>query len=125
MKKTILSVFFAGLWINFFEFFRNEFLLKSFWTNHYEAIGMPYPGAWYNGLVWGIWGFAFAYAIYVIYKKHSFWSAVWLSWFVGFVLMWLVVGNMGIFPLNILWYAVPMSVLEVLVAMKIYQRMVK
>jgi len=125
MKKIVLPVFLTGLWINFFEFFRNELLLKSFWTDHYTAIGMPYPGEWYNGLIWVIWGFIFAYAMLRIYKKHSFARGICLSWLVGFVLMWLVVGNLGTLPLGILPYAIPMSIFEVWVAFVILRKFAK
>jgi len=39
-----------------------------------------------------------------------------LSWFAGFVLMWLVAGNLGVLPFGILLYAIPLSLIEAFVA---------
>lgn len=38
MKKNLLAVLPATIWIGISEFVRNEFLLKSYWTNHYESM---------------------------------------------------------------------------------------
>jgi ABC-type Co2+ transport system permease subunit len=39
-----------------------------------------------------------------------------LSWFVAFVLMWVVIGNLLVLPVGILIYAVPLSLLEAFIA---------
>ena len=116
MPRSILSIFAATIWISVSEFVRNEFLLKSYWTDHYEALGMDFPDAPINGAIWGIWSLCFAIAIFVISKKYSLPKTTLLSWFVGFVLMWLVVGNMAVLPLGILPYAIPLSLLEAFLA---------
>lgn len=116
MKKTILSVFLAGIWISLSEFIRNEFLLKSFWTAHYEKLGMVFPSEPINGAVWGIWSICFATLIYFISRHYSLLQTTAISWFAGFVLMWLVVGNMNVLPFGILPFAIPLSILEAFVA---------
>jgi hypothetical protein len=40
IKKTILPVVLATIWISISEFVRNEFILKSYWTDHYEGMGL-------------------------------------------------------------------------------------
>jgi uncharacterized membrane protein len=39
-----------------------------------------------------------------------------IAWFTGFVLMWVVLANMGVFPFQILFFAFPLSILEAFVA---------
>ena len=111
-KKTIFPVLLSTVWISISEFVRNEIFLKSYWTNHYESMGLIFPSDPINGLTWGLWSLLFAIAIYMMSKKFSMWQTTFLSWFVGFVLMWVVVGNMGVLPFEILYFAVPLSILE-------------
>ena len=123
MKKTILPVLLATVWISLSEFVRNEFLFKQFWTKHYESLGLVFPSEPVNGAVWGIWSLFLAIAIFIVSKKFGFWQTIALMWFVGFVLMWLVVGNMGVLPFDILFYAVPLSILEVGIAVLIIRKL--
>ncbi len=122
-KNTILPVLAATLWISFSEFFRNEVLAKHYWTNHYESLGLVFPSEPVNGAVWGLWSLFFAMAIFILSKKFSLLQTTFLSWFVGFVLMWVVVWNMGVFPLKLLWIAVPLSLLEAFVASLIIRQL--
>ena len=39
-----------------------------------------------------------------------------ISWFVGFVLMWVVLWNLDVLPPGLLFFAVPLSLLESFVA---------
>ena len=125
LKRTILPILFATLWISVSEFVRNEFLLKSFWTDHYESLGLVFPSEPVNGAIWGLWSLLFAIAIFIIAKKFTLVQTTLLSWFVGFVLMWLVIGNMGVLPGGLLYFAVPLSLLEAFVAALIIVKMQK
>lgn len=116
VKKTILPILAAATWISISEFVRNEFLLKTYWINHYESMGLVFPSEPVNGAIWGLWSLFFAIAIFIISKKFSLLQATFLSWFTGFVLMWTVVGNMGVFPFKILYVAFPLSILEAFIA---------
>jgi hypothetical protein len=40
IKKPISPVVLATFWISISEFVRNEFILKSYWTDHYEGMGL-------------------------------------------------------------------------------------
>lgn len=124
-KKTILPILLATVWISLSEFVRNEFLAKSYWTNHYESLGLTFPSEPVNGAVWGLWSLLFAIAIYVLSKKFSLLETTLLSWFVGFVLMWVVVGNLGVLPFRLLYLAVPLSLLEAFLAAWIIFRLGK
>jgi hypothetical protein len=123
MKKTILQILLATIWISISEFVRNEFLLKSYWTGHYEGMGLGFPSGPINGAMWGVWSLVFAIAIFIISKRFNLVETTFLGWLVGFVLMWLVIGNMGVLPFRILWFAVPLSVLEVFVAVWIIKKL--
>jgi hypothetical protein len=109
-KKTILPVLLAGIWV------RNEFIVKSYWTEHYRDLGLIFPSEPLNGAVWGIWSLLFAIAVFIIAKKFTLIQTTILSWFVAFVMMWVVIANLAVLPYGLLWYAVPLSFLESFVA---------
>jgi hypothetical protein len=116
LKSTIFPVLAATIWISVSEFVRNEYLLKSFWTDHYTGMGLVFPSEPINGAIWGLWSFLFAVAVFIISKKFSFIQTALLSWFTGFVLMWVVTGNLGVLPYGLLLLAVPLSLLEAFLA---------
>lgn len=116
VKQTILPILLATIWISISEFARNEFLLKSYWTDHYQSLGLVFPSEPINGAVWGLWSLCFAIAIFIIAKKFSLLQTTLLSWFVAFVLMWISSGNMGVLPFGILPFAIPLSLLEAFLA---------
>jgi hypothetical protein len=125
LRTTLLPVLLATIWISVSEFFRNEFLLKSYWTEHYEQMGLVFPSEPINGAIWGLWSRLFAVAIKIILNRFSIWETIFVSWFGAFVLMWVVTGNMGVLPLGILIYAVPLSLLETFVAAFIIRKIAK
>jgi hypothetical protein len=122
-KKTILPILLATTWISVSEFGRNEFLLKHYWTEHYQKLGLVFPSEPINGAMWGVWSLCFAIAIFVISKKFSLLQTTLLSWFVGFVLMWISSGNMGVLPFGLLVYAIPLSLLEAFLASYIVKKL--
>jgi hypothetical protein len=110
--RGILAVVLTGFWVNASEFFRNEILLKTSWVNHYHSLGLTFPSEPENGMLWVAWGFLFSLAMYVISRKFHLIQAALISWFTGFVLMWVVTLNLNVLPVAILGYAVPLSMLE-------------
>lgn len=125
LRKTILPIFFAGVWINASEFVRNEFLFKSYWIDHYQKLNMVFPSEPVNGAVWGLWGLSLAVVIFILAQKYSLVQTFAFSWFIGFVLMWLVIGNLGVLPFSLLYAAVPLSLLEVFIATLIIKKITK
>jgi hypothetical protein len=125
LKQTILPILLAAIWISISEFVRNEFLFKSYWTDHYQTLGLVFPSEPINGAVWGIWSLCFAVAIFIIAKRFPLFQTTLLSWFVGFVLMWISTGNMGVLPFGLLVYAVPLSFLEAFLASYIVKKLGK
>ncbi len=79
-------------------------------------MGLRFPAEPANGAVWGIWSLCLAIFIFILSKKYTLFQTTALAWFSGFIFMWLVIGNLGVLPLQILPYAVPLSFLEVLIA---------
>ena len=112
IRKTLLPVLIATFWIGFSEFTRNELLLKSYWVDHYQSLGLTFPSSLINGAVWGLWSLLFAVAIYILSRKFSLLGTTLLAWFMGFVLMWVVTWNLDVLPLTLLIFAVPLSLLE-------------
>jgi hypothetical protein len=110
--RSIVAVVLTGIWVNASEFVRNEVLLKTYWIEHYRSLGMTFPSEPVNGMLWVAWGFLFAEAIYLISRRFTFIQTALISWFMGFVLMWIVILNLNVLPFAILAYAVPLSLLE-------------
>ena len=123
MKKIIFPILAATIWISISEFARNEILLKSYWTDHYENLGLIFPSEPVNGVMWGVWSLCFAIGIYFIAQKFSVLQTTSLAWLLGFVLMWLVTGNMNVLPFGILPFAVPLSILESFLAVIIIKKL--
>jgi hypothetical protein len=105
------------------EFLRNELFFKSYWTEHYKNLGLVFPSEPLNGAVWGLWSMLFAIAIFVISKKFSLLQTTLLSWFVAFVLMWVVIWNMNVLPSGLLYIAAPLSLFETFLASLIIKRL--
>lgn len=122
-KKIVLPIFLATIWISFSEFFRNELLFKSIWQNHYKSLGLTFPSEPINGAIWGIWSLLFAIVIYVIAQKFTIYQTTIVSWFAGFVLMWVTIGNLSVLPVKLLIFAIPLSILEVFVAALIISKL--
>jgi hypothetical protein len=125
MKNTIIPILLASIWISISEFLRNTFLLHNFWTTHYQNLGLSFPEQPINGAIWGVWSLCFAIAIYIFSKKFSLVQTAILAWFVGFVLMWLVLGNLSVLPIGILPIAIPLSALEAYIASVIIHNSIK
>ena len=121
--KQFLSILLATIWISLSEFVRNEFLVKSFWIKHYQELGLTFPSEPVNVAIWGIWSLLFAMTIYIIAKKFTLIQSTLLSWFVGFVLMWVAIGNLGVLPYGLLVYAIPLSFLEAFIAALIIKKL--
>ncbi|MBL7979817.1 MAG: hypothetical protein JNN12_15885 [Bacteroidetes Order II. Incertae sedis bacterium] len=103
----------ATVWISLSEFIRNDVLFKSYWVTHYASLGLTFPSKPINGAVWGLWSFLLAIALSALLRRFSFIEAIFWGWFMAFVLMWVVLGNMNVLPYDLLAFAVPLSLVEV------------
>jgi hypothetical protein len=77
---------------------------------------MIFPEEPLNGAVWGIWSLSLAVVIFILSSKFTLIQCTFLSWFIAFVMMWLVIGNLNVLPFGILPIAIPLSLLETWVA---------
>lgn len=84
-------------------------------------MGLNFPSEPVNGAIWGVWSFCYAVSIYIFAKSFTLIQTSIYLWFVGFVLMWLVIGNMNVLPLGILPLALLLSILEALDAKRIFK----
>ncbi|SHO63073.1 hypothetical protein [Algoriphagus zhangzhouensis] len=125
LKTKLLPILLATIWISISEFFRNEILLKEHWVSHYQELGLTFPSDPINGAIWGLWSLFFAIGIFIISRKFTLIQTTLLSWWMGFILMWVVTGNMAVLPFSILPFAVPLSFLEAFVASWIMVKMAK
>jgi hypothetical protein len=114
--RNLLAILAATIWISLSEFLRNQFLLNKFWVDHYDSLGMTFPAEAINGAVWGIWSLLYAVTIFIIARKFTLWQTTLIAWLTGFLMMWLVIGNLGVLPFGMLIYAVPLSLLEAFLA---------
>jgi hypothetical protein len=114
-SRSIIAVLLTGVWVNASEFIRNSVLLKQYWVDHYQSLGMTFPSEPVNGVMWIAWGFLFSVAIYWISRKFNLLHTTLISWFMAFVLMWFVAWNLQVLPVTLLVYAVPLSLLEAFV----------
>ena len=110
--RPLLAILATTVWISLNEFLRNQLVLIDHWTQHYAAMGLTFPGEPINGAVWGLWSLCFAVVVFFMARRFSLLETSVLAWGAGFVLMWLVVGNLGMLPMSILPYAIPWSLVE-------------
>jgi hypothetical protein len=125
MKRIALATLAAGVWVNVSEFVRNEILFKGHWLSKYKSLGLEFPSDPVNGALWGLWGFIFAGCIVAVRRQNTFAGTIALCWTLGFVLMWIVIGNLNVLPLNLLTIAVPWSLAEVALAVALVQRIMR
>ncbi|PJZ51370.1 hypothetical protein [Leptospira adleri] len=125
LRNFFVPVLATAAWITASEFFRNEILFKSYWVLHYESKGLRFPSEPINGAVWILWSFFLAVVLYILSRKFTLTQTFLFGWFVGFVLMWIVVWNLGMLPSGLLIYAVPLSLLEIFLGSIIVKRLSK
>ena len=115
-KRSMLALLLTGLWINISETIRWELLVKAYWVDFFDSFGHVLPEQAINLVIWVIWGFSVALVIYVLSRKFSLIHTTLLAWCALFVLLWLVLWNLGILPITILAIVIPWSFVEVFVA---------
>jgi len=123
VRKSIIPILLSTIWISISEFVRNQVLFPNYWIRHYQKLGLVFPSSPVNGAIWGIWSLLYAVSIYIISRKFDLLQTFLISWFYGFVLMWVSLGNLGVLPLSLLVYAIPLSLLEAYLASLIIHKL--
>lgn len=111
-KTIILPILITGIWINISETVRWMFLIESYWLEKYQILNLTFPNETTNMIAWMIWGFFHATVIFILSKRYNLLQTTGLSWFVAFVMMWVIVWNIGVLPTGMLWINIPLSLLE-------------
>ena len=115
LKRTILAILVTGIWINVSETIRWMAVIESHWIERYQELNLVFPNETINMIAWMIWGFLFATAIFILSRKFNLLQTTFLSWFMAFAMMWVVVWNVGVLPTGMLWLNIPLSLLEAFV----------
>lgn len=116
MKKFLLAILAAGVWMNLNEFARNELVVKQIWIDGFAKTGLPYQSTPVTGIAWMLWAFIFIAILTWLVTKFSVLQSTLITWIVGFVLLWLGLWNLGVLPEGLLYVAAPWSFVEVYVS---------
>jgi len=122
-KKVIIPIFLVGIWINVSETIRWLLVIETHWIDYYNELNLVFPNGPSNAITWMIWGFVFATIVFIISKKFKLFPATFICWFAVFVTLWIVLWNIDILPVNILWYNIPLSLLETYIAVLICNKL--
>lgn len=114
--KIIGILLLATAWISVSEFVRNNLILQTNWNQYYEQLGLLFPSSTLNNIMWCMWSFCLALAIYIIQKRFNLLQTTLLTWLVAFVMMWITIGNLNVLPYSTLIFAIPLSLLEIFIA---------
>jgi hypothetical protein len=123
--KTVLAVVAAGIWVGLCEFVRNQFVLVSQWQNHYRSMGLEFPSKPVNGMMWMVWSFLMAGTTFAISRRFNVPQTTLIAWVMGYVMMWVVIGNLSVLPVGTLPIAVPFSFVEALGAAFICRKLAR
>lgn len=122
-KRVVLPILVTGIWINISETIRWVFFVEPYWIEYYQNLNLTFPRGLTNNIIWMIWGFGFAAVIFILSKKFNLFQTTILSWFVTFVMLWLVLWNIEILPVGFLWFVIPLSFIEAFVGALICNKM--
>lgn len=117
--QSAKHILLAGVWITISEFVRNEVLFKSSWTDHYRTLNLTFETKPLNGFLWVVWSILLAWTLSKLREKFSMRESMAIGWTVAFVMMWITVYNLQVLPIGLLMIAVPLSLLEIFVALRI------
>jgi hypothetical protein len=116
MKKSAVAFMVAGVWVAISEFVRNELAFKSYWIEKYAGNSMVFPSEAANNALWGLWSFMLSGVVVFLLHRLRFVETILVTWFVAFVMMWVVIGNLNVLPPGLLAFAIPWSFVEVTIA---------
>ncbi len=121
--KTGWQVLLVAIWINFSGTVRWMLFAKPKFDALYKGRGLDFPNALANNILWILWGVLAAVLVVFLSKKFSMLHTFYLSYLAAFVMHWIVLWNAAALPLDLLWIAVPWSLVEVFIAALIANRL--
>jgi hypothetical protein len=78
-----------------------------------------------NAVLWVVWSFLLAGTAFAVSRRFGLWQTTFLTWLMGFVMMWVVIWNLSVLPPGILPIAVPFSFIEALGAAFICRKLAR
>jgi hypothetical protein len=114
--KTGWQILLVAVWINFSGTVRWMLFAKQRFDALYEGRGLEFPNALVNNILWIVWGVLAAVLVVFLSKKSTMLLTFALSWLAAFAMHWIVLWNAAALPLDLLWIAVPWSLVEVFIA---------
>jgi len=124
-RRPVLAVMLAGVWVNLCEFVRNQVLFSAHWQEHYRGMGLVFPAQPVNAMLWVVWSFLLAGTAFAVSRRFGLLQTTFLTWVMGFVMMWVVIWNLAVLPVGILPIAVPFSFVEALGAAFICRKLAR
>ncbi|HOW45318.1 MAG TPA: hypothetical protein PK919_09120 [Candidatus Aminicenantes bacterium] len=110
------QILWVAIWINLSGSVRWMLFARPRFAAHYKGMGLAYPNTPLINILWVVWAVLAAVLVVFLSKKFSVLHTIVLSWLVIFAMTWIVQWNSGVFPLQLLWIAVPWSLAEVFIA---------
>jgi hypothetical protein len=121
--KTGWQVLLVAIWINFSGTLRWMLFAKSRFDALYKGRGLDFPNALANTILWILWGVLAAVLVVSLSRKFSMLHTFFLSWLAAFAMHWIVLWNAAALPLDLLWIAIPWSLVEVFIAALLSNRL--
>ncbi len=121
--KPVWQVLVLAVWVNLAETVRWMAYTKPRFDALYHSRGLEMPNGPVNGILWMIWGATIAFLVFMLARKFTLFQTTLLAWLGAFVLIWIVLWNSAVLPVEILPVVAPLSLLTVLVAAFIAKRL--
>jgi hypothetical protein len=124
-KQFILTILIVSIWINISEVFRYFVIVKPMMQEYLAMLPGAIPMNWTVFAIWGIWDTILTSLVVFIYwlvaqrfgnNLMSTIISATTSWALFFLLFWLGMVNMGLSPISVALIALPLSLLEMIVA---------
>ncbi len=115
MRKYILAVLVAGIWVNISEFARAYAFMDS-WSTHYTAMNVAYPPAEMKMWVWIVWGFLAAGVVAWLATKFDLLRTAGIAWISIFLLTTIAMLNIAFVPMDLALVELPWTFVEMLIA---------
>ncbi len=121
--KPVWQVLVLAVWINLAETVRWMAYTKPRFDALYQSKGLELPNGPINGILWMAWGVTIAFIVFMLARKFTLLQTTLLAWLGAFLLVWIVLWNSAVLPVEILPVVAPLSLVTVLVAAFIAKRL--
>jgi hypothetical protein len=125
IKHFVLTTLIVSIWVNISEVFRYFVIVKPMMQEYLAMLPGAIPMNWTVFAIWGIWDTILTSLVVFIYwlvaqrfgnNLMSTIISATTSWALFFLLFWLGMVNMGLSPISVALIALPLSLLEMIVA---------